>query len=98
LAVFGAGIYAIQPRTYSFAPDATDFHQIEQDYQESSENDLYRAMAEGYLFPNDDANRNQLQRNRDILTDIDTAVLVETGGVLGLTAMAFILAFLIGTG
>jgi hypothetical protein len=98
LAVFGAGIYAIQPRTYSFAPDATDFHQIEQDYQESSENDLYRAMAEGYLFPNDDANRNQLQRNRDILTDIDTAVLVETGGVLGLTAMAFILAFLIDTG
>jgi hypothetical protein len=39
-----------------------------------------------------------LQRNRDILTDIDTAVQVETGGILGLTAMAFILAFLIGTG
>jgi hypothetical protein len=73
LAVFGAGIYAIQPRTYSFAPDATDFHQIEQDFH-------------------------QLQRNRDILTDIDTAVQVETGGILGLTAMAFILAFLIGTG
>jgi hypothetical protein len=98
LAVFGAGIYAIQPRTYSFAPDATAFHRIEQDYQESSEDELYRAMAEGYLLPNDAANRNQLQRNRDILTDIDIAVQVETYGVIGLTMMAFILAFLIGTG
>jgi hypothetical protein len=93
IVVFGAGLLAIQPRKYSFAPDAEGFHSIEQKYPDASETELYRAMAEGYL--EEAEGKTQLERNRENLKLIELLVRIETGGVVALAVMAFILAFLI---
>jgi len=92
--VFGAGLMAIQPRDYSFAPDASAYHVIERDYPDASEGELYRATAEGYLFEAEDG-KTQLQRNRETLSRIELLVRLETYGIAGLAAMAFLLAFMI---
>jgi hypothetical protein len=96
IAIFGAGLWAILPRIYSFAPDASHFHQVEEGFPGASEGELYRAMAEGYLLPDPKTGKNQLERNRKEIRFIDTLVSIQMVGVAALTAMAFVLAFLIG--
>lgn len=97
LMVLVAGLWAVQTKEYSFAPDAAAFYEIEQKYPNSTEGDLYRALAEGYLFEAEDG-KTQLQRNRDILGGIELLVRVETAGIIGVAGMAFVLVFLIEKG
>jgi hypothetical protein len=96
VAVYVPGLWALWPRTYSFAPDANDFLQVEQASPGASDGELYRALAEGYLL-SDATGKNQLDRNRDAIKIIDNLVNIQMVGIAVLTAMAFVLAFLIGT-
>ncbi len=91
--IYGAGIWALVPRRYSFAPDAEDFHAVEQQYPQASDGELYRAMAEGYLLPA--GGRSTLDRNQDHVKFIETLVRIETVGLIALGASAFVLVVLV---
>lgn len=93
LLVYGAGIWALVPRQWSFAPDAADFYAVEQESPFASEGELYRAMAEGYLLAGD--GQSQLERNAESVKFIEMLVRIQSVGVIGLGAAAFILAFLV---
>src|SRR5205823_1902648 len=91
--VYGAGIWALTPKVWSFAPEAADFYAVEQESPAASEGELYRAMAEGYLLPGD--GKTQLERNAESLKLIEMLVRIQTVGLIGLGGAAFVLSFLV---
>jgi hypothetical protein len=92
--IYGAGLWAMQPAEYSFAPDAEDFYVVEQTYPASSQGEFYRSLAEGYLLVGPDG-ESRLGKNQEQLERIELLVRFETMGIAVLGILAFLLAFVI---
>jgi hypothetical protein len=91
LVIFVAGLWALQPANYSFAPDAGDFYLNVQKHPTASDDQFYRSLAEGYLIASN--GQTQIERNQKGLQRLARLVRIETIGIAALVVLAFILAF-----
>jgi hypothetical protein len=94
--VLGAGLWALRPAEWSFAPDPLSFYAIEETYPHASQGQFYRSLAEGYLLPGADG-KPRIIKNQDRLKFLSRLVVAEGWGLVALGILAFILAFLIDT-
>jgi hypothetical protein len=95
IAVFGGGLAALLPGRWSSAPDAVDFHAVEQQYSHATYGEFYRSLAEGFLLPGADGSKSRLVQNDDRLAWLARFVNAQVGGLVLLGVLAFLLAFFV---
>lgn len=92
--VYGAGIWALRPADWSFAPDVLSFHSLMNEYPDASQGQFYRSLADGYLLPGTDG-KPRIQKNQDGLQWLARLVNIQMWALVVLGVLAFALAFLI---